>query len=236
MFKVLSTLLISLLFSACLSNSSILLPETEPPKTLDESTILKITIPVREHGYSNFDTQVLDSKNALDTFLVNIKKQESWNQQKNFIDSLTLYPIDFNKYNILLYRMTESSGSTVLAVDAPQGSNEHILIEIGRDKPTTGTSDMAYYSLAYKVAKGVKDITFDNGIKKDVIKNKALKTQKKVTVPETCLEWYDGCNNCGRVGNTGDVVCTERFCIHHDKFRCTKWQEGVYKPTEITKK
>ncbi|CAA6807370.1 MAG: Unknown protein [uncultured Sulfurovum sp.] len=234
MLRLFLTSFILLFLTACMPSSSILISEKERPAGLDESSILKITIPVREQGYSNFDTQVLDTKEALETFLTTIKKQKNWNKKENFIDSLTLKPIDFQKYNLLLYRMTENSGSTVLSVDAPKGTKEHALIEIGRDKPNIGTADMAYYALAYKVAKSVKDITFDNGLKKHIIKNKSLNIEEKKTteVPKECLEWYDGCNNCGRVGDADDVVCTERYCVHKDKFKCTKWKDDNFKPTK----
>ncbi|HIP27164.1 MAG TPA: hypothetical protein EYG80_05865 [Flavobacteriaceae bacterium] len=178
MLKLLISSFVALFFTACLTTSSILLPPTKTPDVLNKSSILKITIPVREHGYRNFDTQVLSSQSDLDNFIATIKKQNSWSKKENFISSLTLFPVDFKKYNVLLYRMTETSGSTVLAVDAPKGSNKHILIEIGRDKPNILTSDMAYYALAYKVAKSVQDITFDNGLKKHVIKNKNLEISK----------------------------------------------------------
>ena len=178
MLKLLFSSFIALFFTACLTTSSILIPPTQTPEVLTESTILKITIPVREHGYSNFDTQVLSNQHALDTFITSIKEQKSWKQKDNFVSSLTSFPIEFKKYNLLLYRMTESSSSTVLAIDVPKGSTQHILIEIGRDKPNLGTTDMAYYALAYKVAKSVQDITFDNGLKKHVIKNKSLTIQK----------------------------------------------------------
>ena len=224
MLKLLFSSFIALFFTACLTTSSILLPQTQTPDVLNKSSICKITIPVREHGYNNFNTQVLSSQHKLDNFIATIKKQKSWNKRENFINSLTLFPVDFSKYNILLYRMTESSGSTVLAVDAPKGSDKHVIIKIGRDKPNIGTDDMAYYALAYKVAKHVQDITFDNGIKKHVIKNKALNVQEKSEVPKGCLEWYDGCNDCGRVGTVGDAVCTERYCVHQGEFKCTKWK------------
>ncbi|CAA6804672.1 MAG: Unknown protein [uncultured Sulfurovum sp.] len=230
MLRLFLSSLIALFFTACLSTSSILLAETKVPEKLDESSILQIAIPVREHGYSNFDTQVLSSNFELETFIATVEAQKSWNEKENFLSSLTLLPIDFKEYNLLLYRMTETSGSTVLAVDAPRGTNKHVLIEIGKDKPSMGTADMAYYALAYKVAKSVDDITFDNGIKKHVIKNKALNIQGKANVPKACIEWYDGCNNCGRVGTAGDVVCTERYCIQKGSFKCTKWKEK--KPQE----
>jgi len=171
MLKLFISSFVALFFTACLTTSSILLPPTNTPDILSKSSILKIPIPVREHGYRNFETQVLSSQSDLDNFIATIKKQKSWSKKENFISSLTLLPVNFNKYNILLYRMTESSSSTVLAIDAPKGNDKHVLIEIGRDKQNVGTTDMAYYALAYKVAKSVQDITFDNGLKKHVIKN-----------------------------------------------------------------
>ncbi|CAA6816906.1 MAG: Unknown protein [uncultured Sulfurovum sp.] len=238
MFRLLLTSFVFFFLTACVPASSILLTEQEKPAELDKTSILKITIPVREQGYGNFDTQVLDSQKALDNFIETTQKQKNWNQKKNFIDSLTLAPIDFKQYNLLLYRMTENSGSTVLSVDVPKGTNEHILIEIGRDKPDMGTADMAYYALAYKVLKTVQDITFDNGLKKHIIKNKSLNIKEEPTtstVPKECLEWYDGCNDCGRVGDADDVVCTERYCVHRDKFKCTKWKDDNYKPSSNIK-
>ena len=179
MLKIIFILFIPLFFSACFTSSTIILPPSKVAEVLDKSTILKITIPVREQGYSNFNTQVLTSKLELETFISSVKKQRSWNKKENFINSLSILPIDFKKYNILFYRITESSSSTVLAVDVPKGTNKHVLIEIGKDKPSTGTTEMAYYTLAYKIAKSVQDITFDNGLKKHVIKNRALNIQKK---------------------------------------------------------
>lgn len=179
MFKICFTSFIFLIFTACSPTSSIVLTQEKEPETLNKESITKIAIPVREHGYSNFDSMVLSSQNDLDQFLSEIKEQKGWNKRKNFIESLTLYPINFNKHNILLYRITESSGSTILAVDAPKGTNEHVIVEIGRDKPNIGTADVAYYALAYKIAKSVQDITFDNGIKKHFIKNKSLKITKE---------------------------------------------------------
>jgi len=234
MFKIFLTSFILLVLTACFSTSSILIPEKKEPIELSESTILQIPIPVREHGYSNFDTQVLSSQDQFESFIAKVNKQKSWNQKKNFIDSLTLQPIDFKTHNLLLYRMTEKSGSTVLSVDAPKGDKKQITITIGRDKPDVGTADIAYYALAYSLAKNVQEIIFDNGLKKHSIRNKSLKLNAKEQsdVPEACLEWYDGCNNCGRVGNAEDVVCTERYCVHKDKFKCTKWKEDNYKPSQ----
>jgi len=225
MLRILLTSLIFILFTAC-TTSNILITDNKPPQNeeLNISTILQIPVPVRQHGYKNFETEVLTTQEEFDNFITEVKKSKKWEKKQNLIDSLTLSSIDFTKYNLLLYRITESSGSTVLSVDAPKGTHKNIVIIIGRDKPNVATTDMAYYTLAYRVAKSVDDITFDNEIKKNTIKNRYLGLTKDGKVPKDCLAWYDGCNNCGRIGTKGNIVCTERYCIQHDKFQCTKWK------------
>lgn len=225
-----------LLFTGCMKERVIvnaLTPATAPTQ-LNADTIVNIPIPVREQGYSNFETQLLTTQTELDGFLANVEQQGSWNQKKNFLESLLLKPIDFTLYNLLIYRITESSGSTVLSVDAPSGNAEKIVVVIGRDEPSMGTTDMAYYALAYKVAKSAKSITFDNGVKKDVIENKTLTSKittnpasNQTAVPSECLEWFDGCNNCARVNNQSASACTEKFCENYGEFNCTKWKENA---------
>ena len=54
-------------------------------------------------------------------------------------------------------------------------------------------------------------------------------TQKKPltqsNVPETCLNWFDGCNNCHRVGKEKVSVCTKKACLEYQPFKCTKWKK-----------
>ena len=165
-------LVIALFFTACTDKHMILKDVKPVSKELSIDIISKITIPVREHGYRNFKTKVIKTNNELNSFISDVKKQSNWNKKENFLQSLLLKEIDFNRYNLLLYRITESSGSTVLAVDVPRGDEQNIIIQIGRDEPNMRTADMAYYTLAYKIKKSVNTITFDNGIKKDVIRLK----------------------------------------------------------------
>ncbi len=230
MFKLSLYTLLLFIFTACSSTTStLILTESQKPKELTKTTIIQIPIPVREHGYQNFNTQIIGTKEQFHSFIEKVKKEKNWNQKENFISSLTLLPIDFDHYNLLLYRITENSGSTILAIEAPKGDEEHIVIEIGRDQPNFGTADMAYYALAYRVAKGVKDITFDNGLKKDTIKNISPIKEKRSNIPKGCLEWYDGCNDCKWIESDGDAICTERYCIHKGEFKCTKWRVDTKK-------
>ncbi len=224
MLRYIFTLSLLLLFMGCTPKSTIVLSETLPKEPISTSTIQKIPIPVRDIGYKQLKSKLFTTQKEFDNLLKKIELQKNWKHKKNFIDSLTLLPIDFTNYNLLLYRLSKKSDATVLAVDAPKGTKKHIIIEIGEDNIETNTTKTAYYALAYKVAKSVKEITFNNGSKKEIIQNIDSNYNKKQEVPEECLEWYDGCNNCGKVGPDNDIVCTERYCIHHDKFKCTKWK------------
>ena len=118
-----------LLFTACIKNNIIVDVGKSVEKALTKESISKIAIPVREHGYSNFKTQLLTTQKELDNFLKEVKTQEGWNKKENFIETLTLKEVDFSTYNILLYRITESSSSTVLAVEAPEGTVKKIIIK-----------------------------------------------------------------------------------------------------------
>jgi PBP1b-binding outer membrane lipoprotein LpoB len=232
MFRLTLVFTIILAFTSC-SQDTILLNSIEKPPKVKIKKISKISIPVREHGYNNFETMLLTSQTELNKFISKIKLQKSWNKQENFLESLLLKKINFSNSNILLYRITESSSSTILLVEPPSGDNKHIQIVIGKNKPKIGTSDMAHYALAYRVSKSVIDITFKYGTKKDVIKNSASTTSS--TIPKECLEWFEGCNSCGKVGVEDSPVCTEKFCDKPTKFNCTKWKENSeqLKPDDV---
>ena len=42
----------------------------------------------------------------------------------------------------------------------------------------------------------------------------------ELIVPDWCVSWYDGCNNCGRMN--GQHVCTQRQCKTQLPPYCTK--------------
>ena len=215
---------IILLFTACNSSSSILISQPPAKEVLIQDTIVRLPIPFRANGYNKIKTELYTTKSDFTTFISKVETEKFWNKEekKNFIGSLKINPIDFTKYNLLIYTMKESSGSTKLTIDPPKGNNAHVEITINREAKEIGTADMAYYALAYKVKKSVIDITFNNGLKKEIILNNNIQLGSDGKVPKECLSWYDGCNNCGRIGK--DVVCTKRYCVHHDKFKCTKWK------------
>ncbi len=216
--------LVSLFFISCTHDRIVLKTIGEkPPKELNIKTISKVTIPVLEHGYNNFSTMLITSQKQFNTFISTIKSQKGWNKKDNFLASLESEKTNFNNQNLLLYRLNQASSSTVLLVDKPKGDKKNITIKIGKNSKKTGTADMAYYALAYKVSKSVSKITFKNGVKKDIIKNSA--SEANSNIPESCFEWFDGCNSCGRDAE-GIPVCTEKACNTYKAFKCTKWKES----------
>ena len=39
-------------------------------------------------------------------------------------------------------------------------------------------------------------------------------------IPETCLSFFDGCNNCRREAGSDIAACTRKFCPEYEKPRC----------------
>lgn len=127
-----------------------------------ESTT-KVSVPFREHGYSNFETVIINTQSKFDDFINDVKNQNNWNDKATFLQKLQAEQFDFSKINLLLYRITESSGSIGLSPQEPVIESNKITIKIDRQVPTILTADMAYYVLVYKIKKDIVTVTFDNG-------------------------------------------------------------------------
>ena len=177
MLRFFTSFTIILFFTACNPSSSIIISNPPAKEELLPNTIVRLPIPFQSHGYNNITTKLYTTESDFDTFLSKIKREKSWKKEnrKNFIDSLKINPIDFTTYNLIIYTMRESSGSTKLTIDPPKGDNAHVKIKINRELTEQGTAHMAYYALAYRVKKSVIDITFDNGVKKEIILNNKIK-------------------------------------------------------------
>jgi hypothetical protein len=219
MLRLILLSFIVLLFNSCAKDSIVINTiEKKPLKELNIKTISKIVIPVRERGYSNFDTTLMTSQKELNGFINRVKSQKGWNKRENFLNALALQKIDFTLYNFLIYRMTKASSSTVLLVHKPIGDKSNIIIKIGKNSKEMRTEKMGYYALGYKISKAISKITFDNGTKKEIIKNTASSSNS--TIPKSCLEWFDGCNNCSRNGDGAIApTCTEKSCLKYEPFK-----------------
>ena len=188
---------------------------------LTKQELVRIDIPFREHGYNNFNSRVIGSIKSYNDFIAEVEQQNDWNNKEDFLSQMKAELIDFEQYNLLLYRLTETSGSNTLTVHAPRyRANNQIGVKIDRVVPDVGNAAMAYYVLAYKFDKNYPEVVFDNGKQKVIIKNIVSNN----VVPKNCLTWFDGCNECGRVENN-EAVCTEIFCQVNQSFHCKTWEK-----------
>ncbi len=212
MKKTLLLLSLALIFISCSTDTQKLSTQSATAET-----IKAIEIPFRENAYANFPSKLIATQTQLDAFVTKVGNDSNWNSKTDFLEKIQNENIDFKKYNLLLYRMTETSGSNRVSVDnsAITLNNDDVTIKIKRVVPEIGTDDMAYYALAYRVAKEVKKVIFDDGRQEVIIENK----QSDMIVPKNCKAWFDGCNSCFRGG------CTKRACLVYrpEDFRCTKW-------------
>jgi len=220
MKKLLLLITLITLFISCASDSKNINNSTSTQKS-----IKNIPIPFREHGYSQHASQLIVSKKAFDSFIMQIGNGDNWSKKTEVLEALQNANIDFKKNNLLFYRITRGSGSIKLDVDNSNIilNNNEITINIKESTPSVGTADMAYYALAYKVNKTIKSITFDNKKQKVVIENK----ESDMIVPKNCKAWSDGCNNCHKIGDDDKGACTKRACLLYrpQDFRCTAWEE-----------
>ena len=215
MFKLLIVFLSVLLISSCGGTKS-----GTGGGLLAKRELVRIEVPFREHGYNNFNSRVIGSTKGFADFIKEVEQQKNWNNKQDFLSQLQSESINFEKYNLLLYRLTEGSGSVALSPQAPEyTSDNQITVKIDRVAPEVGTADMAYYVLAYKFDKNYPIVIFDDGKQEVIIEN----IVSNHVVPKNCLTWFDGCNSCGRVDNN-EAVCTEMFCEVNDTFYCRKWE------------
>ncbi len=114
-----------------------------------------IPIPKREHGYSNFESTVITSHNALDTFLQKKSKGQDmgWNNRDDFEKVLVKAKLNFSRESLVLLRHTEGSGSVQITFRKPRLKKKRVICQIDRKEPETGTADMAFYCFALAVAK-----------------------------------------------------------------------------------
>jgi len=220
MKKLLLLAILAILFVSCASDSKNITNTVATQKS-----IKNIPIPFREIGYSQHASQVIVSQKAFDSFITQIGNEDNWNKKTEVLEVLQNANIDFKKNNLLFYRITRGSGSIKIDVDNSNIilNNNDIIINIKESSPSVGTTDMAYYALAYEVSKTIKTITFDNKKQKVVVENR----ESDMIVPQNCKAWSDGCNSCHKIGDDNKAACTKRACLVYrpQDFRCTAWEE-----------
>ncbi len=138
---------------------------------VSQAGVRTVDIPMREHGYSNFETTLLTSAEAYDTFVAQVQAQDFWNDKNAFLTALEAAKVDFTHENLLLYRITEGSGSIALSVLPAVVENGIATVTVTRSVPEVGTADMAYYALAYALDHNITAITVTVGDQNETLSN-----------------------------------------------------------------
>ncbi len=77
---------------------------------------------------------------------------------------------DFDLYNLILYRITEPSGSIQVKLQEPIFvSDEVVKIPIARSVPQMGTADMAYYLTGVLASKNIQRVIFEGEGQEDIV-------------------------------------------------------------------
>ena len=183
-------------------------------------TIERINTPFREHGYSNFNSLIVASQARYDEFIAEVESQDAWNAKQAFLEALADISLDFDQDNLVIYRMTEGSGSISLTPQLARLEGDIAVVEIEREAPSIGTADMAFYALAYKVSQSVNAVHFTTGGQATVFSNVGGTN----LVPDNCTAWTDECGNtCTRLVD-GFAACTEKACTPTvQEIRCQQW-------------
>jgi hypothetical protein len=144
------------------------------PKSKISNLILKVPIAFKDRGYKDIKTKIFTKKGSLDEFIKRVKSQKKWDKKRNFLEIIDKLKVDFDKDNLLLYIFKANSDISLTAVDTPISEYGHIFIKIGKEitKEFKKDNKTLYYGLLYKVKKEALDITFDDGNRKSVIKNR----------------------------------------------------------------
>jgi len=122
-----------------------------------------IPIPVREHGYSNFESTIIHTQKDLKRFMKHKVdgKDMGWNNRAGFMKAIKKARIDFSRESLVLLRNTEHSGSVRISFQKPLLKDGVLNCRLERRLPEGGTADMAFYAFALLVdKKAVKSIRF----------------------------------------------------------------------------
>jgi hypothetical protein len=113
--------------------------------------VRRIPIPQREHGYNNFGSRAITTKDELQSFLNDVTQQQHWNRKDDFLVALRKAKIDFQTEVLLLIRTTAGSGSIKISLADPTIADTDIVFRIVWSVPVAFTMDMNYQCFAVTV-------------------------------------------------------------------------------------
>jgi len=161
--SIFTILLISIFLVGCKGWLSVENDNNITSNIQQELNNTRLSIPMREHGYSNFETIIIDSGTSLTKFLSDVESQEHWNNKTEFTTVFDNTTINFETKNLIFYRITEGSGSIKLTPQTPTIKDSNFIVSVKREVPEIGTADMSYNCLAYLIDKNITEITFNVG-------------------------------------------------------------------------
>ncbi len=135
--------------------------QNDPANILPSSQFSPVSLPTRQHVYSNLDSAIISSQTELDHLIDTVELASS--DSANVVQALQELEIDFAFKNFLFYTHTETSGSIGVELGRPIDDVNQVLIEIDRSVPELGTADMAYYAYAFEVDKAFERFEFTDG-------------------------------------------------------------------------
>lgn len=112
-----------------------------------------VPIPAREHGYSNFETTVISTKEAYIEFLKEGSQAAGldWNERTMFVRALSGARLDFGRQSLVLIRHTEGSVSVRVEFEVGGIRRGRLQCKLTRTEPEVGTDDLAAYCFAIVV-------------------------------------------------------------------------------------
>lgn len=183
-----------------------------------EEDIARIDIPFRHHSHSFINITVLSSIEEQSTFVAELANLGETSDNTGHLEPLLNAEVDYANYNVLLFPITQNSGSIELDVQDPTISDQTLTVQVIRYLPQGGTTDMAYYALAYQINKNIDQINVWLGDDMSVIENRPGTD----IIPKNCSAWFDGCNECSR-GPEGLTTCTQKACLSYSQIKCRQW-------------
>lgn len=78
-----------------------------------------LAVPVVEHGYHNFASQVIDSRVQFEAFKQAVEGESGWNNRATFLQVLDQAALDFDRESLVLIRQLDGPGGMGVSFAAP---------------------------------------------------------------------------------------------------------------------
>lgn len=83
------------------------------------NSVRVLAVPVKENGYHNFASQVIDSRAQFDMFKQTAEGESGWNNRATFLQVLDQAAIDFDRESLVLIRQLDGPGGMGVSLASP---------------------------------------------------------------------------------------------------------------------